>query len=322
MVGNNYWYTYKRIEKEILEISHSIYIDDDQLSVYSNEILDLIVRININIESVYQDIYRKEFQESNDGIGQKINKIVEKFFLEDKVIYISNDNFHFKESTKIITPFKYGKKDEHNFYSTYNALKHDRSKNIKKANIETLLRSLSAFYILCVIHDDKLIPLQNIIHGNKIPKTFTYNSEIITGKVYDKQLAYTNQTILLLAIKIDSEKKSKFSCTTDLLNQCEKNLGIEFREQNAKECLFMAELTPEYQQHLERFKKRYKNSKEAVNIKSNLLSVDNNDENFLNKLGIDDLDTLIDHIKLNLNNNITNIVVNRDDGSDMFLLNI
>ena len=64
MFGSAYWSTYKRIEQEVLELSHSICFDDNQLKVYSNGILDLIVRICTNIESLYEDIYRDEFSKT------------------------------------------------------------------------------------------------------------------------------------------------------------------------------------------------------------------------------------------------------------------
>ena len=99
MFGSVYWSTYKRIEKEVLELSHSIYFDDSQLKVYSNEILDLIIRISTNIESLYEDIYRNEFKKTENKIGPMITKIGEIFSLKDKVIHISNDNFHFKKNT-------------------------------------------------------------------------------------------------------------------------------------------------------------------------------------------------------------------------------
>lgn len=133
MFGSAYWSTYKRIEQEVLELSHSICFDDNQLEVYSNEILDLIVRICTNIESLYEDIYRDEFSKTEPKIGPMIMKLSEMLFLEDKIICIANDNFHFHKEMKEIKLFKYKYKNKDDFYSTYNALKHNRSANIKKA---------------------------------------------------------------------------------------------------------------------------------------------------------------------------------------------
>lgn len=318
MFGSAYWSAYKRIEQEIIELSYSISFDDSQVNVYSNQILDLIIRISTNIESLYEDIYRDEFGKTEPEIGPMIKKLGEVFSLEDKVIYISNENFHFHNELKEISPFKYKKKDKDDFYSIYNALKHNRSANLRKANIYTLLRELAALYTLCVIFDDKWTPLQNSIFGSKTPYTFTYNSVIFSANVYDKQLAYAEQSIIFLAMKIDAVNKSKKSCVADMLSQCEKNLKIKFREQKPKECLFKAELTPEYLQSLDKFKKKYSKNNAATEVELNLLFGDHDDERTFDKLGVDSLDVLVDHIKLNMEKNIATIVVNRDDGKDMF----
>ena len=317
MFGDAYWSIYKRIEKEVIDLSYSVYFDDDQLYAYSNGILDLILRISTNIESLYEEIYRDEFHEEKGTIYSKINKIGKLFSLEDKVIHISNENFHFRKQMKSIKPFAYEKDDENDFYSAYCALKHDRGKNIKKANIHFLLRSLAAFYALCVIFDDKWTPLQNSIYGTKIPYTFTYNSDIFSANVYDRQLDFAQQSILFLAMKIDTANKGKKSCVTDMLTQCERNLKIKFREQKPKECLFMAELTPEYLKSLDDYKKKYSKNNAAAETELNLLFGDHRNEKTFENLGIDSLDMLMDHIKLNLEKNIATIAVNRFDGEDM-----
>ena len=111
MFGSAYWSTYKRIEQEVLELSHSVCFDDNQLKVYSNEILDLIVRICTNIESLYEDIYRDKFSKTEPKIGPMITKLNEMLFLEDKIICVANDNFRFHKEMKEIKPFKYKNKN-------------------------------------------------------------------------------------------------------------------------------------------------------------------------------------------------------------------
>ena len=311
-----YWSAYKRIEKEVLELSHSIYFDDSQLEVYSNEILDLIIRISTNIESLYEDIYRDKFKKTENKIGPMITKIGEVFSLKDKIIYIFNDNFHFKKSLISIKPFDYKVGDKNDFYSTYNALKHNRSKNIKKANIHFLLRILAAFYVLCVIFDNKWTPLQNSIFESRTPYTFTYNSEIFSANVYDKQLAYAEQSIIFLAMKINTASKSKESRIAAILSQCEKNLKIKFRKQKPRECLFKAELTPEYLQNLDKLKKKYSENNTATEVELNILFGNHDDDKTFDRLGVESLDVLMDYIKLNMEKNIATIVVNRDDDKD------
>lgn len=107
MFGDAYWSIYKRIEKEAIDLSYNVYFDDNQLHTFSNGILDLILRISTNIESLYEGIYRDEFHSEKGTIYSKINKIGKLFSLEEKVIHISNKNFHFRKQMKSIKPFAY-----------------------------------------------------------------------------------------------------------------------------------------------------------------------------------------------------------------------
>ncbi|MCL2848092.1 MAG: hypothetical protein FWE13_05035 [Firmicutes bacterium] len=59
MKNDLYWTSYKSFEKRIIELSHSICFDDEQLNVYSAEIADLFVSICTKIESVSKDLYEK-----------------------------------------------------------------------------------------------------------------------------------------------------------------------------------------------------------------------------------------------------------------------
>ena len=47
-----FWNAYKRLEKEVLELSEYIHISDDQLDVYSLQIGDLLVRTAIEAETL------------------------------------------------------------------------------------------------------------------------------------------------------------------------------------------------------------------------------------------------------------------------------
>ena len=49
---------YEKIEKEIIDLSSSIFFVDDLVKVYSLNIADLIIRCAIEIESLAKDIYR------------------------------------------------------------------------------------------------------------------------------------------------------------------------------------------------------------------------------------------------------------------------
>lgn len=54
---NLYWPIYKKIEKEIVELSNHIHFDDNQLSVYSVKIVELLIRCVVEIEAISKDLY-------------------------------------------------------------------------------------------------------------------------------------------------------------------------------------------------------------------------------------------------------------------------
>jgi len=57
--NNSYWMSYIKFEQRVIELSHIISFDDKQMSVYSNEIADLILSVMSKVESVLKDIYER-----------------------------------------------------------------------------------------------------------------------------------------------------------------------------------------------------------------------------------------------------------------------
>jgi hypothetical protein len=51
--------SYIKFEQRVIELSHIISFDDKQMSVYSNEIADLILSVMSKVESVLKDIYER-----------------------------------------------------------------------------------------------------------------------------------------------------------------------------------------------------------------------------------------------------------------------
>ena len=57
MEFNNYWPVYKNLEEETLELTKYIQFTDDQLSVYSMHIADLLVRCAMEIEALSKELF-------------------------------------------------------------------------------------------------------------------------------------------------------------------------------------------------------------------------------------------------------------------------
>ena len=100
--------------------------------------------------------------------------------ISKKAIFIDSPHFHFKEIFKpILCPFEYENDTEDDYYSIYNAIKHERVKNLSKANIYTLIRVLGALYILNLYYYNEKVYLKDDKYGEtidrmKYSKIFSY----------------------------------------------------------------------------------------------------------------------------------------------------
>lgn len=52
-----YWQVYLNLEREFLELSDTIYINDEQQNVYSMKIADMLIRAVIEIEALSKELY-------------------------------------------------------------------------------------------------------------------------------------------------------------------------------------------------------------------------------------------------------------------------
>ena len=64
-----FWNAYKRLEREVIELSEYIHVSDDQLGVYSLKIGDLLVRTAIEAETLVKLLYHENGGEKPNGKG-------------------------------------------------------------------------------------------------------------------------------------------------------------------------------------------------------------------------------------------------------------
>lgn len=161
---------YEKIEKEVLELTSAIYFDDNQNSVYSIDIADILIRCCVEIESLVKELYRKEKKEEPKNPGSCLGWLDNNWKISQKKVHIISPYFHFENNISLM-PFNYKNDSAEDYYSAYNAIKHDRVKNIKKASVYTMMRALAALYILNVYYEGKKIYLENDSHASKMDKT-------------------------------------------------------------------------------------------------------------------------------------------------------
>ena len=174
MHENYYLPIYQQIEREVIDLAASIFFSDEQITVYSLKIADLIIRCSIEVESIAKDIYRRDTGKEPDKPGTAIMYLENTWKISQKTLRIVSPYTHFKSTFQpSFTPFGYEDKSSNDYFSAYNAIKHDRVKNIDKANINILLRVLGALYILNLYYWNERFYLDNDRYGAKINTSFS-----------------------------------------------------------------------------------------------------------------------------------------------------
>ena len=140
---NLYWPEYKNLEREVVFLSNEIHFDDNQLSVYSVKISELLLRCVVEIEAIAKELYKKNGGENPEGRDlyfdtDCLNLLEKKWMLSKKVVITSSVNFYFQqEENKVLTPLKRANKrgtSSADWKRAYQAVKHNRTLNLKKGN--------------------------------------------------------------------------------------------------------------------------------------------------------------------------------------------
>lgn len=108
---NLYWPIYKKIEKEIVELSNHIHFDDNQLSVYSVKIVELLIRCVVEIEAISKDLYLKNGGAIPTGRvlyydTDCLNLLEGIWELSKKQVIVSSANFYFQDNNNKITRWR------------------------------------------------------------------------------------------------------------------------------------------------------------------------------------------------------------------------
>ena len=174
---NLFWSIYRNLENEVLNLAQLIHFDDNQLSVYSVRIADLLIRCSVEIEAISKELYELNGGNMNltDNNGNKRDlyfdndclDFLEKLWRlsERQVIVSATDSFFIKDENKILTPLKRANKrgsSGSDWKKAYQAVKHNRTKDLEKANIKHLIRAIAALYLLNIYYkSDEPLLLDN-----------------------------------------------------------------------------------------------------------------------------------------------------------------
>jgi len=169
-IPNLYWPVYKNLEKEFLKLADHIHISDDQTSIYSMHIADLIVRCAVEIEALSKELYSSlgGNMKPTDANGvvrdlyfdtDCLDLLEQKWHISKKEITVSAINLYLtEEKNRILVPLHKANKrgtSGSKWKQAYQAVKHDRRSSLKKATIENLLHAMGALYILNLYYKDE-----------------------------------------------------------------------------------------------------------------------------------------------------------------------
>lgn len=168
-MGNKiYWAVYKNLEKELIDISNIIHIDDKQLSTYSIKIVELLVRTAVEIESISKDLYYANGgTKANDNTlafdSDCIDHLETIWKLSSKVVRISGLNLFLTKAENIeITPLdKANKRGKCDWKKAYQAVKHSRNNNLEKGTLKNFIKALAALFVLNLYYRDSVFNIGN-----------------------------------------------------------------------------------------------------------------------------------------------------------------
>lgn len=281
---------YSRIEQEVVKLSQYVDFCDEQLSVYSPVICDLLIRCGAEIESLCKEIYRRDVGKKLPKKVGLITKELDKiYFASRKVIILNNPCFNFSDFTKM-KPFSYKPKDENDFYTLYCRLKHDRGENYHKATLKMLLLSLGGLYILNQLFLDKKIPIKNDFFGEDIPELLSESTEIFSVQVLNCNWDLVDGRFEKL--------KSETGLSNQEINGLKEKIfgrtGLRRNDYLSEECLYSIEFNPEYRKSIEAFNAVAVNDEIKKKTALAMMIGDEKDaDELLNKYGVDALDSII-----------------------------
>jgi len=255
-MNNFYWTVYKNLEKELIELSNFIHIDDNQLGIYSIKIAELLLRTSVEIESISKAMYFKFGGTKPDDSNlffdtDCIDFFENKWKLSKKQIQISAPNFYFaRPENQVLTPLKKANKrgtSSSDWQKAYQAVKHNRVTSLPKANLRHLIHAMAALYLLNIYFNDISFQLDkdssgvnfdrnlgSSIFSIKIHINITINANTIYTKNSDYEecvylMKVTDDTrIVVQKIIEEINQKTTEKTNLEIINQIKNSKLINF----------------------------------------------------------------------------------------------
>lgn len=186
-----YWQIFKNLEHQFLDLANVIHINDSQQNVYSMQIADMIIQTVVEIEALAKELYLL-----NGGVVVPdeemyfdtvcMNHLNNIWRLEDKVVLVVSPNIYFdNDENKILKPLNKASKrgtSSADWNKAYQAVKHNRIKELKKGNIKHLLHGLAALYVLNLYYRD--LQIKDLKDSEKSRIDASFGSDLFAVKIH------------------------------------------------------------------------------------------------------------------------------------------
>jgi len=141
---------YLRLEKEISELTYSIYLCDNHLNVYSIQMAELLLRIGAECENIIKSIAKQY----NINVGRRHLLEIIRELCSDKVDFNTKKvsiiwDYCFLTDIHIIPFSTWNNGENPIWYKAYNDIKHNRSdSNLENATFKNIIDGLAGLFIL------------------------------------------------------------------------------------------------------------------------------------------------------------------------------
>ena len=186
-----FWEYYMDLEWQFIDFMNYVPYLEGNENVYSFRLMNLILAIGAHVDSAFKEIFRfPEFSTKYEAIFKKVKRgkaTITNYRELDKEYSLSKRQVMFKclPERESIIPFQLFADDKSpKWWSSYNKIKHEFSKNFKKATYKTARDALAGAFLLNVIHEPAIIRLYEygIAKENYKPRINEYGLEETIGK--------------------------------------------------------------------------------------------------------------------------------------------
>ena len=186
-----YWQVYLNLERELLGLADAIYINDDQQDVYSMRIADLLIRTVVEIEALAKELYLASGGAEVPDEEMYFDTVCIAHLdglwdLDKKIVQVVSPNIYFeKEENKVLHPLHKASKrgtSSADWNKAYQAVKHNRVKELPKGNLKNLIHGLAALYVLNLYYRDE--KLSNLSNTDKAKVDGSFGSALFSVKIH------------------------------------------------------------------------------------------------------------------------------------------